>query len=70
MLSVSHQKLDITLRKPVSRLRVKIGGSLLQESAALQRRARNLHSVTLTVIATNITGHRTTIRVRIKNPGL
>jgi hypothetical protein len=69
-LSVSHQKLVITLRKPVSRLRVEINSSLLQESPALQTKAKHLRTLTLTVIAENTRGHRTTIHVHVKNPGL
>jgi hypothetical protein len=64
-LSVSHGHLLITLRRPVSRLTVKLGPSALHESAALRARARKLQSLPLVVIAKNASARRTTIRTRL-----
>ena len=64
-LSLSHGHLVITLRRPVSRLTVKLSRSALHEGAALQARAGKLRSLPLIVIAQNASGRRTTIRARL-----
>jgi hypothetical protein len=64
-LSLSHGHLVITLRRPVSRLTVKLGRSALHEGAALQAMAGKLRSLPLIVIAQNASGRRTTIRARL-----
>jgi hypothetical protein len=64
-LSLSHGHLVITLRRPVSRLTVKLGPNALHERAALKARAKKLHSLMLTVIAQNTSARRTTIHARL-----
>ena len=71
-LTLSHGHLLITLRKPVQSLTVRISAAALRETAAFKARAKakNLHGVVLTVIATNTKSKRATMRVQIKNLGL
>ena len=64
-LSLSHGHLVITLRRPASRLTVKLGPSALHESSSLKARARKLQSLLLIVIARNTSAHSTTIRTRL-----
>jgi hypothetical protein len=64
-LSLSHGHLVISLRRPVSRLTVKLSRSALHEGAALQAMAGKLRSLPLIVIAQNASGRRTTIRARL-----
>ena len=64
-LSLSHGHLVITLRRPVSRLTVKLGPSSLHERAALEARAGKLHSLPLIVIAKNTSSRGATIRTRL-----
>jgi hypothetical protein len=64
-LALSHGHLVITLRRPVSRLTVKLGPGALHERAALEARARKLQSLPLIVTARNTSARRTTIRARL-----
>ena len=64
-LALSHGHLVIVLRRPVSRLTVKLGPGALRESASLQARARKLQGLALVVIARNPSARRTTIRARL-----
>jgi hypothetical protein len=64
-LSLSHGHLVIALRRPVSRLTVRLGPSALHERAALEARAARLQSLPLIVIAQNTSGRRATIRTRL-----
>jgi hypothetical protein len=71
-LALSHGRLVITLRRPVSSLTVTLTGSALAESARLRSEARRhkLKRLALTVIAQNAMGRRTTIHVRVTHLGL
>jgi hypothetical protein len=64
-LSLSHGHLVITLRRPASRVTVKLAPSALRESAALSSRASKLHSLSLTVITQSTSATRTTIRAQL-----
>jgi hypothetical protein len=64
-LSLSHGHLLITLRRPVSRLTVKLSPSALHERAALEARAGKLKSLPLILTVLNASGRRTTIRARL-----
>jgi hypothetical protein len=64
-LSLSHGHLVITLRRPVSRLTVKLSPSALHERAALEARAGKLKSLPLILTVLNASGRRTTIRARL-----
>ncbi len=64
-LWLSHGHLVITLRRPVSRLTVKLGPSSLHERAALEARAGKLHSLPLIVIANDTSSRGATIRTRL-----
>jgi hypothetical protein len=65
--SLSHGRLVITLRNPVSALMITIGPSELEESPALQAKARagRLKTIPLTVVTINAAGRRTTIHVQL-----
>jgi hypothetical protein len=64
-LSLSHGHLVITLRRPASRVTVKLAPSALHESAALRSRASKLHSLRLIVIAQSTSAKRWTIRTQL-----
>jgi uncharacterized membrane protein YgcG len=71
-LALSHGHLVITLRKAASSVIVKLSPRGLQESAALEAKAKakHLRSLLLRVITVNTGGKRTTIAVQVTNLGL
>lgn len=71
-LAVTHGRLVITLKRPVSSLRVTLTGTALRESAALRKKAaaHKLKRLALRVIAQSTTGKRTTMLVQVTHLGL
>jgi len=71
-LTLSHGHLLITLSKAVQSLTVRISAAALSETPAFKARAKakRLHGLVLTVIATNTRSKRTTMHVKITNLGL
>ncbi len=71
-LVVTHGRLVITLKRPVSSLGVTLTGAALRESAALRKKAaaHKLRRLALRVIARSTTGKRTSILVQVTHLGL
>jgi hypothetical protein len=71
-LVVTHGRLGITLKRPVSSLSVTLTGAALRESAALRKKAaaHKLKRLALRVIAQNTKGKRTSMLVHISHLGL
>lgn len=71
-LAVTHGRLVITLKRPVSSLGVTLTGTALRESAALRKKAaaHKLKRLALRVIAQSTTGKRTTMLVQVTHLGL
>jgi hypothetical protein len=71
-LVVTHGRLVITLKRPVSSLSVTLTGAALRESAALRKKAaaHKLKRLALRVIAQNTTGKRTSMLVQVTHLGL
>jgi hypothetical protein len=71
-LVVTHGRLGITLKRPVSSLSVRLSGAALRESAALRKKvaAHKLKRLALRVIAQNTKSKRTSMLVQITHLGL